>query len=250
MINKFKSKLWVFLVSPIVSKVIYFLYVKNGFIKTSYGKIKVGDCPSLAISLLFWGLYEREDIYFINKYINNDKYDVVEFGASLGLTTLAISSRTSKKIISVEANPILYNNLLITKEINRKNNLIFENAVIDYSNENLVKFTIDHSSLSSSKRSKGLNVVEIIPVKLIEIIKKYSIREYFLVCDIEGAEIEVFLEDMHEDLINNCVGIIIELHPILYKEIFYNIKTLIEVISTNYNMKLVEFKNSTCVFIK
>ena len=250
MINKLKSKIWVFLVSPKVSKIIYFIFVKNGFISSSYGKLKVDNRPTLAISLLFWGLYEREDLYYINKYIKNDNYDVIEFGASLGLTTLAISNKTTRKIVSVEANPNLYDNLLQTKAINNVENLTFINAVIDYSGENLVKFTIHNSSLSSSKGCNGVNCVDIVPIKLIDIIKKYDIQKYFLVCDIEGAEVELFLEETDKDLINNCVGIIIELHPIIYKGVHYDFNSLIKIILNNFNMKLIDSKNSTCVFMK
>ena len=250
MFKNFKSKLWVFLTSQNLGKLIVKYFIKEGYIKTTGGLIKVGETPSMPISLIFWGLYEREDIKFIKKYLPVE-ITVIECGASLGVTTTQICKKVNSDtfVISIEANPNLYNNLLETKKINHLNNLEIISAAIDYSGNDKIDFSINHSTLSSSKNSTDLNIV-VPTVELCDVINKYGISEYSLVCDIEGAEIELILLEESEQVINGCNTIIIELHEISFNNHLYSVDELLKMLSKKFSMKVIDQKERTFVLKK
>lgn len=250
MFNAFKSKIWIFLTSPRIGKLIIKYFTKDGFIKTTAGLVKVGSFPTMPISLIFWGLYEREDIKFINKYLSAVT-PVIEFGASLGVTTSHICKKVKSDtpVISIEANPNLYVNLLETKKINRLDNLVIISAAIDYSGTENVGFSVDESTLSSSKNSKNLNVI-VPAIKLSDIIKKHCFQEYSLVCDIEGAEIELILMENNLDAIKCCNLIIIELHQTTFEKKTYSIEELLMMLANKFLMKVIDQDERTFVLSK
>src|ERR1700676_1878401 len=136
-----KKNIWIWLTSKTSSYLVYKLFIKKGFLKTKYGKIYVGKQPNRSISLMFFGMYEREELRFIEKYIALN-LPVVEFGASLGLTTSLINLKLKKtvKSIAVEADPTLCNYLNKTKKANDFNNLEIVSGAVDYSSATFIFF--------------------------------------------------------------------------------------------------------------
>ena len=65
-------------------------------------------------------------------------------------------------------------------------------------------------------------------VTLNQLLETHSLKSPTLICDIEGAEIQIILEDT--EALKSCQQIIIELHPTTYKGIAYSQKTLSELI--------------------
>ena len=57
---------------------------------------------------LFWGIYERAEIDFVQRHLNGD-LDVVELGGSIGVLSCAIlrGMVDSAKLVTVEADPAL-----------------------------------------------------------------------------------------------------------------------------------------------
>ncbi|OAQ38587.1 hypothetical protein A5893_14330 [Pedobacter psychrophilus] len=250
MLQSLKIKLWIFLTSDRIGGLIVKNFIKDGFIKTSAGLIKVGNLASKPISLLFWGLYEREDIYFIKKYLQ-PSVPAIEFGASLGVTTTQICKKvgTNTKVVSVEANPNLYANLLETKKKNNLFNLEIISAAVDYSGNDKIGFSVNESTLSSSKNPDDINTF-VSAITLKDIVKKHLFTEYSLVCDIEGAEIELLLFEDSSEAILGCKTIIIELHETSFKNRAYTINELKNLFINKFSMNIIDQKATTFVFEK
>ncbi|MBK0382056.1 FkbM family methyltransferase [Pedobacter sp. SD-b] len=250
MLNNIKAKLWVALTSPRIGNLIITYFIKNGFINTSAGFVKVGSKASKPISLIFWGLYEREDIYFIKNHLPKN-IPVIELGASLGVTTTQICKKvgTKTKVVSVEANPNLFSSLLETKEKNKLYNLEIISAAIDYSGNSEISFSVNESTLSSSKSASDLNTT-VSTIQLSKIIKDNHFSEYSLVCDIEGAEIELLLCEKNKDVVSACKTIIIELHTTHFEDKTYQIKELSNMFKQKFSMEIVAQKGTTFVFNK
>lgn len=249
MLNKLKIKLWLLLTSPRIGLLIKYFFLKNGYIRTNAGYIKVGNKATKPVSLIFWGLYEREDIYFINKYLPLH-LPVIEFGASLGLTTLNICKKIREQnVISVEANPNLYSNLIATKQKNNLINLEIISAALDYSNQPEINFSINDSTLSSSKNQSNSNV-KVPTIKLSDVYDKIRNTSYSLVCDIEGAEIELLLCENNDEVISACHTLIIELHDTNFEGVKYDINSLSKMFKDKFSMQLIAQKGTTFCYKK
>ena len=74
------------------------------------------------VGLIAMGRYERDEIELCRKYIPSNS-DIVELGASIGVLTSVLKNQCkAKKIICVEANPLLKLLLEKTLSINEKPN--------------------------------------------------------------------------------------------------------------------------------
>jgi FkbM family methyltransferase len=224
--------------------------VKDGFIKTSTGYISVEQQASYLQSLIYWNLYERSEVKLIAKFLGR-QLPVIEFGASLGKTTSTICTTVGNSIpvISVEANPKLMANLQRTKAKNNFTNLTLKSAAIDYSGAKEIQFTLDESNLGSRKGSSGTSV-SVPTICLHDVMSAGNFERYSLVCDIEGAELEMFLLEKNQQVINGCQQIIIELHPASHEGRFYTPADINKIIIENFSMKLIHNDGKTWVYSK
>ncbi len=201
---------------------------------------------------IFWGLYERSEIKMIEKYMLKD-YSVIELGASLGITSLAINKiLINKKIVSIEANRKLITNLENTKLMNHLGNWTILNYAIDYSGASHVKFTVDPANLGSHKSHdyETTNIIEVPTITLKVINKKWlNTEKFILIADIEGAEIEFVLNDQIF-LKNYCQQMILELHDTQYRGTFYSKSQIASLIKTECKMNEVFNDGKTWVFNK
>jgi FkbM family methyltransferase len=164
---------------------------------------------------LFWGLYEKQEAKFIQKYLSSE-LPVIELGASIGV----ISSLTAKKafpqqVYSVEANPrlipIIENNL----KINQVNNCRVMNVAIG--DAAAVFFTPgSDNTVGTITRTKYDNSVAVNCLSLSGIISQLGLNKFNLVCDIEGSEVDFLFRD--SDSLSACELMIIELHDGLVGE--------------------------------
>ena len=201
---------------------------------------------------IFWGLYETGELRLINKYLRND-FDVIELGASLGVISCHIIRKinTSKRLISVEANPYLIGTIR-----NNLNNYakqkIFHVLNVAVGNRNLdkINFYVNEDNVYSQiSDQKTKSTVEVKVKSLSEIIFLFSINEYTLVSDIEGAELSFLIDD--SIALKNCKQILIELHDTEYggnKYLISDIRNYIEdklgfVFRANYGAVFVFEKN-------
>lgn len=240
-----------FLQKIVTSNFYFTLFVKprirSGFIETKFGKVSVKNQSSFILSLIGSGIYERKEIMLVNKYLLPD-LDVIELGSSIGLVSLAIAKKTKKRVYSIEANPKLFQNLLVTKKANNLHSLTFINAAISYSSSSEVPFLIDERNLGS-KIQNSEDSIRIGATTIGKVIQEHSIDEFALVSDIEGAEIDFIL---NEDvlLMQKCRQIIIELHDTCFMNSHFSTSKMADLIKEKFNMKLIDQKSSVWVFTK
>lgn len=232
----------------ITRKFVYYLFVKwninNEFIKKKYGYINVSKQSIFLKSLIFFGVYERKERIIIQKYLKTG-FDIIELGSSLGVITLLLCKKSKKKVITVEANPCLNRNLNLTKFKNQLNNLYIYSQAISYQ-QGFVKFEIDYNNLGSKISETNGTFIQTIRIE--DIVYQNNIKEFILISDIEGAEIEFILNLQDANIINNCVQIIIELHESKYNGILYSKDNMVKMIKSKFNMILIINSHDVWVF--
>ncbi len=185
------------------------------------------------IASIFWGFYESTEIRFVEKYFKGNM-DVLELGGSCGVVTSHLVSKLdkNKRLISVEANSDLQ--IIFKENTQRHNNnsveIILINKAIHYEDDT-VTFYISSNTTESSALNKidtKSNTVQIPAVTVGNIIDIYRLNEYILVCDIEGTEIQVFLNE--KSSLKFCKAIIIEFHDTIYNGILYSTEHLRDIV--------------------
>lgn len=162
-------------------------------------------------------IYEKEELFFVNKYIKKGDF-VLEIGASLGIVTRLLSKKVGKtgKIIAIEASKKVFDKEYL--KISSLPNVNFLNAIgfpcnnLDYTEYKNLLFEDAVSSLGG-KINYNLNTEDenrIIDLRVIE--EGYS--RYCLVVDIEGAERELLKDSVFID--SRIKVLIIELHKGIY----------------------------------
>lgn len=178
--------------------------------------------------------YEVEEIRFLKRILQTGM-NVVELGGSLGIVSGIVRSIIGPmaKHIIVEANPELIN---ICKGNACVNSKTTETEVIckavSYSSKAKVGFTKginSHTGRLSNTSDKVYYEVE--KVKLRALVEKLSDKDsYVLICDIEGAEYDMFKKEP-KDTFSNLSFAIIGMRSRIYKSLglkeddFFNILT-------------------------
>ncbi len=187
------------------------------------------EISNSAVSSLFFNMYESCEIRFIQKYLNRN-IESIEIGSSIGVTGSMIGSISSERIILIEANNTLIPILKQNANANIDNYEIV-NAVIDYSDKReKTLFRIGETNISGQLSENNISSKNIeIPITTLSIIKsQYKIDKYNLICDIEGAEVGLFIEE--NSIFNDCDVLIIELHKTIYKNRGYTINDIKDMI--------------------
>ena len=137
----------------------------------------------------------------------------------------------------IEANESLIPTLKANLEINAIENSTIIQKAIGPKGVSSVFLDLSSSNLNSkiSNDSTG-QVVE--TLDLIEFIAEESLRDFFLICDIEGAEI-FFINEQIEFLVH-CKTAVIELHNISFEGKYYSRELLNELIQSRSNLRLLE----------
>ena len=187
------------------------------------------EISNSAVSSLFFNMYESCEIRFIQKYLNRN-IESIEIGSSIGVTGSMIGSISSERIILIEDNNTLIPILKQNANANIDNYEIV-NAVIDYSDKReKTLFRIGETNISGQLSENNISSKNIeIPITTLSIIKsQYKIDKYNLICDIEGAEVGLFIEE--NSIFNDCDVLIIELHKTIYKNRGYTINDIKDMI--------------------
>lgn len=184
-------------------------------------------------SMIFFGFYESAERRMINKYLPIN-INVVELGSSLGIISSQIINKLNGNcsVIFLEANSYLISN--IKKNIQRIqtfNNYKIENKAISYSNDTVVVLNISNNNTEVRLHSVPLNSISTITVPTCRLSDLYITKQnYTLVCDIEGAEIEILIYD--SESLNHCSNMIIELHSSTFQKNEYQIDDLVQMIKS------------------
>ena len=181
------------------------------------------------VASIFWGFYEGAEIRFVEKYFSGDT-DVIELGASSGIISAHILSKMKqdKTLVSVEANSRLSG---IWKVNSGRHNVhsaraFLMNNAIHYDSKNVLFGISDNTTESRLiNDAEQAGKTENIPaIKLHTVVDEYKMNDYSLFCDIEGAEVEILLNDKYA--LSKCKNIFIELHEAFYKQQLYSVNTL------------------------
>jgi FkbM family methyltransferase len=204
------------------------------------------------IAALFWGFYESAEIRLIQKYLSGNT-DVIELGGSIGIVSGHLSSKMQpgKRLFTIEANPAL------VKAIERNVHKFASSGVqcevlnyaIDYTGTSIDLYvTGDNTESRVGGTGKQGKPVRVNSITLKKIIEKYGITEYTLVCDIEGGEIQLLLED--PTAFDHCLSLILELHEVWYKKVKYSADDILNLFITNLGFTLVERDGHVCYLKK
>lgn len=209
--------------------------------------------PSLYASL-FWGFYESAEKRLINKYLPNN-LPVIELGASLGIVSNHISTRLKAEIthIMVEMNSFLIPYIKKNHCLKLKNNInaIFVNQPIAYGSEK-VQIQVSRNTTESVVLDKATNTNNQVFMQStqLNILHKHHLNneDFTLVCDIEGTEIQILLND--RECLSKCLYLIIELHDTYHFNKYYSIEDMIKIIVEELKFNLEDRDGNVFYFKK
>ncbi len=172
--------------------------------------------PFAALKAIHKGVYEAPERRMIAKWLPRN-LPVVELGGSYGIISYGIRKHidADQRLVIVEAIPamlpICRANVGLAGHVDNTRLL---GAAIAYGDDPTVRFAVSdgvHDSHVASAKDTG-QVVEVPAITLQALLAQESvIGPYALVCDIEGAEFDLFLHD--QAALAKCDCIIIEIHP-------------------------------------
>lgn len=173
---------------------------------------------SITKFLMKLNIYEKKERSLLNNMFDNT--DVIEAGAGIGLISMYIKKKIkNKKLIMVEPNikmnEIIINNFLINnfnkEEINilnyglsdsERKNVPFQKFESDMAN------TMSKETLNYNLKKQNIETIETININ--NIVKKYNLKEFQLILDIEGEEVNVIKNN--NQWMDNCNCILLENH--------------------------------------
>lgn len=200
---------------------------------------------------IFWGFYESAEIRYIEQYYNGE-LNVIEFGSSIGVVSSHIAARlkAGRKLIAVEANPLLINTIRqnIENYVNAEAHYEIINNAISYENEAVYLSVTTNNTETRIDNERSENGIKVNTRRLSDIIQSTGWSEYVLVCDIEGAEAAVL--ENEKACLQQCRQLFIELHDTVYKEKAYRVEHLVSLIINEHGFKLKDRHGPVCFFAR
>jgi FkbM family methyltransferase len=164
------------------------------------------------------GTYEAAERALVARWLPPD-LPCIELGGSFGIVSNAIRKRIDPALplLVIEANPKLVD--LCAENATRSSGTAMtrvENAALSYPGGGNVEFAVSRNVHSSRLATDGTAGTVTVPARsLSHLVEEAGIDGAFsLVCDIEGAEIQI-LQD--EAALSRCSAIVMELHPTAYR---------------------------------
>ena len=205
------------------------------------------------IASIFWGFYESAEIRMVEKYLNVN-LDIIELGASLGIVSSHIAAKLSpgKMLLLVEANPNLIDTIHknVARHLIKGASLTVVNRAIAYGYEQVsMVLTNNNTETRISENQLESEMAVVVKTVTIEsLIAEYNIQQYGLVCDIEGAEIEILMNEM--GTLKQCKQLIIELHKTSYKGKEYSVLDIAHLLMHDYQFSFVMNHGPVYLFCK
>jgi len=167
--------------------------------------------PTSAKSSFIQNTYERDERKIIRKYLNPN-LPVVELGASLGVVSCVTNKilNNPKDHVVVEANPSLIPIIEKNKDLNNCQFSILNRASGYGASE--ATFYVNKKFLSGSSQRKTDKAISVPTITLKEICEKSGFKYFNLVCDIEGGEVDLVLNE-NSLLQEKVCQIVLEVHP-------------------------------------
>lgn len=191
-------------------------------------------------ALLALGMYESAERRLVTTHLRCD-LPVVELGASIGYVTGHISRRVPPRHVAVEANALLFPLIERLLQLNGLPMVQLIHGAIDYSGQSTVRFCVHSFNTGSTvvdgeRESHDASEVEVPSFTLRDIVVREALEEFAMVCDIEGAERALIMEeDLH--VIQRCQQMVIELHSGIYKHQHMSSDSLARAVKERWEMQ-------------
>ena len=237
-IRNFKRHIWMMIRN---------IFIPNEEVFSPHGiSVKIPKDADVAIRyLLARGRpYEAPEAAMVCKYVMFGM-SVIELGGCYGIISALIRKQIGPdaKHIIVEADPSLAKICACNANLKNTNNMPdIVVAAIDYSGANEITFARGPNAHAGRIANDGEPGFTVPTTTLAEQVSKLLTDEYVLVCDIEGAELD--LSQNEQTALSRAYLLILEMHPKIYprKKLDYQqIKTNIE------NIGFIEIERSGAV---
>ena len=198
---------------------IHNIFVPNEEVFSPHGiSIKIPKEADLAIRyLLARGRpYEAPEAEMVHKYLTVGM-DVIELGGCYGIISALIRKQIGPdaKHIIVEADPSLAKICACNANLENTNNLAdIVVAAVDYSGAKEIIFAPGPNAHAGRVANSGEAGFTVPTTTLTEQVSKLSKNEYVLICDIEGAELDLFQNE--QTALSRAYLLILETHPKIY----------------------------------
>jgi FkbM family methyltransferase len=199
------------------------------------------------------GLYEWPERLLVSKFLPKD-LTVLELGGSYGIVSNIIRRHIDIDVrqIVVEANsdliPICAHNVSLAGVTE---NTYLLSAALGYSESGFLQFDLGsghHSSRLVCPNKFSSEAREVPVITMSSLVDKYTEGACFsLVCDIEGAELEMLRRD--GDALKKCKCLILETHPSVFSEMGSSIEEAEALISAA-GLKIVAREQDVLVAIR
>jgi FkbM family methyltransferase len=198
---------------------------------------------------LFWGFYEGAERRAIERYLRPE-LDVVELGASIGFLSVLIARKArGRKLVAVEANPELIPILERNLSANGVREAQVVNQAVAYGADR-VPFQLLHDTASghiAARESHGDDIRYVPATTLGRLVESRGLKDFALVCDVEGAEYEIFAHE-GEAVRRMCRQAIMELHAIERNGRHWSREELADHLSRQWGMQIVHGDGKVWVF--
>lgn len=166
--------------------------------------------PANVVDLLLSDLYEEPERTALKKFLDPE-LPVVELGACIGVVSCLTNRRLHKpeKHVVVEANPAL---LPLLEQNRARNDCHFKivHAAVSHGAK-AITFNVADNILASGVHGDERHGVVVSTVTLERLLNEHSFERATLICDIEGAELQLVEHEL-KTLSERVVMIIMELH--------------------------------------
>jgi FkbM family methyltransferase len=203
------------------------------------------------VGMVFWGFYESAEIRFVEKYLDGN-LNVLELGGSIGILSSHIVAKLQpgKHLITVEANPALLYNLEtnIVRHISKDASFKVLNYAISYLSTDVNLNISKEYTTTATRVIADETGVTVKARTMSSILAEFDFNNYALICDIEGSEIEILLNEA--EVFDKCMQLFIELHDTNYWGKFYSVSDLKDIIRERHAFKLIDQQGHVFYFTK
>lgn len=197
--------------SGIYSSILQKYTIRKGVLTVREVKIDTqNEIVHPQIPRIYADSYENEIMDIIREYRLAEN-SVVELGGGIGVVAAYVDNRLSDDLehIVVEPNPSILPTLKRTRELNECDFEVVEKA---YQSENEpITLTTDGDFTQASTFRNQTDSTDVSGINLCTLINSYSLDEFVLIIDIEGAEVDLINTEL-DVILENCPYIIIEYH--------------------------------------
>jgi FkbM family methyltransferase len=202
--------------------------ISNGYISFHGMQVFIGDkyISNEIVSALYFKFYESAEIRLLQKHLITS-IPIIEVGASIGIVGTLCALKSNNPIYSIEANPKAIPFIEKNFALNGILDSVIINKAISYENSQFIEFGFGRTNLHGSL-NKSDEKIKVETITLSELTDIYHISKYVLLADIEGAEVQILLNE--NTLNERCEQILIELHDTEYLGEKYSVEDIHKII--------------------